>query len=61
MKLKCSKCGKKEAELMSKAEIKSRRSNFASPALAEKLLDIADDWLGAKYIVCTACGYYEKQ
>ena len=54
MKLQCKKCGKKEAELMSKAEIKM--NSF----LANKLFNVIDDLLRPKYIVCKACGHYEE-
>jgi len=59
MKLKCKSCGKKQAELMSKAEIKT--VNFLPDTVIDKLLDMLDDWTAQKYIVCKACGHYEKQ
>ena len=57
MKIKCDKCGEREAELMSKAEIKM--SSF-SPDIASKVLDIVADLFSPKYIVCKACGYTKE-
>jgi len=59
MKMKCNSCGKKEAQLMSKADIKLT-SNFVNSAIASKVLDMLDDWIKPQYIICGACGYREK-
>lgn len=59
MKLQCKKCGKKEAELMSRLDIK--RCDFLAPSDISKILDKALDLIDPKYIVCKACGHYEKQ
>ncbi len=58
MKIKCNSCGKKEAEIMSKMEIKT--SNFVDASIASKVLDIINDWTAPKFIVCKACGHTEK-
>ena len=61
MKLKCNKCGKKQAELMSKMDIQSS-SNFTdvSTNIFNKILNIVDNLYSPNYIVCKACGYVEK-
>jgi len=59
MKMKCNKCGKKEAKLMSKADIKMS-DNFVNQAVALKVLDMLDDWFSQKYIICTSCGHREN-
>lgn len=59
MKLKCKKCGKKEAELMSKAEIKT--ANFLPPTVVDRILNMFLDMIEQKYIVCRSCGHYETQ
>lgn len=59
MKIKCNSCGKKEAQLMSKADIKLT-SNFVNATIANKVLDMIDDWTKPKYIICGACGYREN-
>ena len=58
MKSKCPKCGKKEVQLMSKANIKM--SNFIDPSILKKVLDMIDDWTKPKYFICGACGYREN-
>jgi predicted nucleic-acid-binding Zn-ribbon protein len=60
MKVQCKKCGKKEAEFMSKHEIKA--SNFANvdSAIVTKILDMADNLFSPNYIVCKSCGHLEK-
>lgn len=55
-KMICKQCGKREAEFMSKLEIKNR----FSPSTIEKIFDVAVDMLSPKYIYCGACGYTEK-
>lgn len=59
MKLKCKKCGKKTAELMSKAEIKT--ANFLPPTVIDRILNMFLDMVEQKYIVCKSCGHYEEQ
>lgn len=63
MKLKCPSCGKKEAELLSKAEIKMRKNTlaFLPPTVFENILGMIDDWTSAKFLVCGSCGHFEKQ
>lgn len=55
-KMICKKCGEREAEFMSKLEIKTR---FSSSTI-EKIFDVAEALLAPKYIYCGACGYTEK-
>lgn len=58
-KLKCKKCGKRKVELKSKREIKIDQK-FMSSAIGVKILDMIADWTSGKYLICGACGYYEK-
>ena len=60
MKLQCKKCGKREAVTVSKAEMKRELVGALSTTLIEKIHDTINDWTAQKYIVCKACGYYEK-
>lgn len=61
MKLQCKKCGKKEAELMSKVEIKTAK-NFSSidSNVVNKILEMVDNLFSPNFIVCKACGHIEE-
>ena len=61
MKIKCESCGKKEAEIMSKLEIKNT-SNFVGIdlSLVNKIIDLADNLFAPNYIVCKSCGHVKK-
>ena len=58
MKMKCNSCGKKEAQLMSKLDIKT--SNFVDSTVLNTVLNMINDWTEPKYIICGACGHKEK-
>jgi hypothetical protein len=58
IKMKCNSCGKKEAQLMSKFDIKT--SNFIDTSVLNKVLGMIDDWTQPKYIICGACGHREN-
>jgi len=58
MKMKCNKCGKKEAQLMSKLNVTT--SNFIDSTVLNKVLSMIDDWTKPRYIICGACGYREE-
>jgi len=58
MKLKCPECGKKEMELMSKAEIKV--CNFSAAVDVNKIFTIIEDLFSPKYFVCKNCGYIKE-
>ena len=58
MKVKCPDCGKKEMELMSKAEIKM--CSFTSSVDVNKILDIISDLFSPKFFVCKNCGYIKE-
>jgi len=60
MKLKCKKCGKKQAELMSKYEIKTSNFSNVDVTIVNKIIDIVDNLFSPNYIVCKACGHVEK-
>ena len=60
MKLKCKKCGKKQAELMSKVEIKASNFSAVDTSVVNKILDMVDNLFSPNYIVCKSCGYVEK-
>ncbi len=59
MKTKCNSCGKKEVELMSKAEVKML-SGIIDTTIVNKIIDTFNDWTEQKYFICKACGYREK-
>lgn len=56
--MKCNSCGKKEAQLMSKLDIKT--SNFVDSTVLNTVLGMINDWTQAKYIICGACGHKEN-
>jgi len=58
IKMKCNSCGKKEAQLMSKLDIKT--SNFVDSTVLNTVLGMINDWTQAKYIICGACGHKEN-
>ena len=61
MKLKCKKCGKKEAEIMSKAEIRAAKDFISiDSTVVNKILEMVDNLYSPKYIVCKACGHVEE-
>lgn len=60
MKIKCNKCGKKQAELMSKVEIKTSNFSAVDTTVVNKILDMVDNLFSPNYIVCKSCGHVEK-
>jgi len=60
MKIKCSKCGKKQAEIMSKVEIKMSNFVGVDTSIVAKIIDLADNLFSLNYIVCKSCGFVEK-
>lgn len=58
MKLKCSKCGKKEAVVIDRGNM----SNFASAAWAPTIKSIVELVMqfNKKYIVCKSCGHHQE-
>lgn len=60
MKIKCPSCGKKEMELMSKAEIlikKDSLNGFVNETILSTVVRLAMDWLVPNKYVCKNCGY----
>lgn len=60
MKIKCKNCGKKEAEIMSKVEIKTSNLVAVDTTIVNKILDMVDNLFSPNYIVCKSCGHVEK-
>jgi DNA-directed RNA polymerase subunit RPC12/RpoP len=60
MKLKCKKCGKKQARLMSKYDIKTTNFVGVDMAIVSKIIDVVDKIFSPDYIVCESCGHVEK-
>ena len=58
MKLQCKKCGKREAELMSKAEIKIAKG--IDSTIVDKIVEMVDNLFSPNFIVCKACGHIEE-
>jgi len=60
MKVKCKSCGKKQAVLMSKMDIKTSNFVAVDVAIISKILDMVDNLFSPNYIVCKSCGHVES-
>jgi len=56
-KLKCKKCGKREAVLVSKSDL---QKGLIPPSVLDTFVKWFEDYYNPKTVYCKACGYYEK-